>query len=67
MLIRLDEKMDMILDRLKKGDDCMKEHDSRISKLENFSYTLLGIGAGISMLISTAGYWILNHLRFGGS
>jgi len=65
-LIQIDGKVDSILDRLEKGDKCMKEHDARLSKLEKFQFTLIGIAASISLAISTGGYWILNRLH-GGS
>lgn len=65
LLIRLDEKVDTILKRLEKGDACMDEHDRRISRLENFQNTLLGIAATISIGISVAGSWIMSKLTGG--
>ena len=41
LLIRVDERTKTIFDRLGRGDDCMKNHESRISSLEFH-------GAGIS-------------------
>lgn len=54
LLIRLDEKMDAILKRLGKGDDCMGDHEKRISKLESFQATLIGIAAFVSFAVSLA-------------
>ena len=65
-LIQIDGKVDSILERLEKSDNCMKDHEDRLSKLEKFQSTLIGIAAAISITISTVGYWILNHLH-GGS
>lgn len=65
-LIQIDGKVDSILERLEKSDNCMKDHEDRLSKLEKFQSTLIGIAAAISITISTGGYWILNRLH-GGS
>ena len=66
-LIQIDGKVDSILERLEKSDNCMKDHEDRLSKLEKFQSTLIGIAAAISITISTGGYWILNRLLHGGS
>ena len=66
-LIQIDRKVDSILERLEKSDNCMKDHEDRLSKLEKFQSTLIGIAAAISITISTGGYWILNRLLHGGS
>lgn len=52
LLIRLDEKMDSMLKRLEKGDDCMDNHEKRISKLESFQATLIGIAGVVSFTVS---------------
>lgn len=63
LLIRLDEKMDTILQRLEKGDACMEEHEKRIGKLESFQATLIGISTTISVAITAFGTWILAHFK----
>lgn len=65
LLIRLDEKMDAILKRLEKGDACMDEHEKRISKLESFQATLIGIAGFVSLAVSLV--WNKIGALFGGN
>jgi hypothetical protein len=65
LLIRLDEKMDNILLRLGKGDDCMGNHETRISKLESFQNTILAFAGSVSLAVSVAGSWVLSQFRGG--
>lgn len=59
LLIRLDEKMDMIIDKLKKCEDNDKDHAKRLNKLEGFRGQIIGFAAamsfGISFLVSKLG------------
>jgi hypothetical protein len=52
LLIRLDERMGTIVERLAKGDDCMKDHGARIGKLESFQATLVGIAGVVAFAAS---------------
>jgi hypothetical protein len=52
LLIRLDEKVDTILKRLENGDKCLDDHEKRISKLETFQTTLIGIAGAVSFAVS---------------
>lgn len=61
--MQIDGKVDDILKRLEKGDACMKEHETRISKLEGFQNTLIGIAATISLVITVFGNWALSHFK----
>ena len=76
LLTRLDERTKNIQDTqvdLKKGmygEDgnggfCKRisDLDTRVSKMENFQSTLIGIAVTLSLAISTGGYWVLNHIR----
>lgn len=65
LIIRLDQKMDMVLERLEKGDTCMDELKNRVSKLESFQATILGIAATISAGITILGDKI-SKAFFGG-
>ena len=65
LLIRLDEKMDNILIRLGKGDVCIEDHEKRISKLESFQATLIGIAGFVSLAVSLV--WSKIGALFGGS
>lgn len=63
LLIRLDEKMDAILKRLDDGDDCIRDHEKRIGKLESFQNSILAFAGAVSLAVSVAGSWILSHFR----
>lgn len=63
LLIRLDEKMDTILTRLGEGDQCMKDHEKRIGKLESFQNTILAFAGAVSLAVSVAGSWVLSHFK----
>lgn len=69
LLIRLDAKMDSVINSysdLKRGmygDDGQGGLCGRISKIEQFQSTLLGIAASISFVVSLAGSWILSKLE----
>jgi len=63
LLGRLDERTDAILKRLESGDRCIKDHETRIGKLEGFQNTMLGIAATISLAITVFGNWALSHFR----
>jgi hypothetical protein len=63
LLIRLDEKMDAILKRLDDGDDCIKDHEKRLGKLESFQNSILAFAGAVSLAVSVAGSWILSHFR----
>ena len=65
LLIRLDTKMDTILERLERGDVCMEEHNQRITSLELFRNSILAYVTCISLIISGAGTWLLNHVKVG--
>ena len=68
LLIRLDERTDQLVKdnaELKKGmygDDGSGGLCGRISKLEAFQFTVIGIATAISLAISAGAYWVLNHL-----
>ena len=69
-LVQIDGKVDSILSRLEKGDDCMKDYGDRLDALEKFQAKLIGIAVAVSLLGSVCGYWILcklNELGIGGS
>jgi hypothetical protein len=66
LLIRLDEKMDTILKRLEKGDECMKDHETRLSRLESFQATLVGI-AGVVAFAASFVWSKFSALFSGGS
>jgi len=53
LLIRLDEKIDMILEKLKKCEDNDKDHSKRINELEGFKGQIIGFAAALSFVIST--------------
>lgn len=63
LLIRLDEKMDNILDRLEKGDACMKDHEKRLGALESFQNTLLAFAGVVALSVTVAGNWVLSHFK----
>jgi hypothetical protein len=65
VLIRLDEKMDTLIKRFDKTDQCMEDHARRIYSLEMFHNSILAYAAAISTVITAAGTWILNQLRVG--
>ena len=52
LLIRLDEKVDTIIKRLEKGDQCMEDLKGRVSRLESFQATLVGIAAAVSFALT---------------
>jgi len=52
ILLRLDERVDTILKRLEKGDDCMEDLKTRVGHLESFQATLVGIAAAISFALT---------------
>ena len=41
---------------------CKNDHENRIRKLEGIQATILGVGAALSVLITTCGYWLLNRV-----
>lgn len=65
LLIRLDTKMDTIIERLANTDKCLDDHADRIYSLEMFHNSLLAYAAAISVAISAGGTWLLNQLRIG--
>jgi len=65
LLIRIDENMKMVLAELKKGEIKMAELETRISTVEGFKHTLLGIAASISFAVSVLGAWLMSHFRMG--
>jgi hypothetical protein len=65
LLIRLDEKMDAILKRLDDGDDCIKDHEKRIGKLESFQATIIGVAGVVSLTVSLI--WSKLGAFFGSS
>lgn len=64
-LIRIDENVTMILQRMAKYDDNQVAQDQRIGKIEQFQSKILGVAGGISIIISV----IWSHFSglFGGS
>lgn len=62
---RLEGKMDLVIERIQKGDECMKSQGDRIGALENFRALLLGEAAVLTLVITVSGYWVMRHF-FGG-
>ena len=52
ILLRLDERVDAILKRLEKGDQCIDDLKTRVSRLESFQATLVGIAATVSFVLT---------------
>jgi hypothetical protein len=52
LLGRLDERTEVILKRLESGDNCLKDHERRIGRLESFQATLIGIAGFVSFVVS---------------
>jgi hypothetical protein len=65
LLIRLDEKMDTILKRLTEGDQTIKDHEKRLSKLESFQAVIIGIAGAVSFMVSLV--WSKIGAFFGGT
>jgi len=63
LLIRIDEKMTIVLGELKKGEKKITELEKRVESIEGLKHTLLGIVASISFGISIFGVWIMEKLR----
>jgi len=63
LLGRLDERTDAILKRLESGDTYLKDHETRIGKLEGFQNTLIGIATTISLVITIFSNWVLSQFR----
>jgi hypothetical protein len=59
LLIRLDEKVDVILKKQDKFEENYKDHAKRLNKLEGFRGQIIGFAAamsfGISFLVSKLG------------
>jgi len=65
LLIRMDEKMDAVLLRLRDSDKAMGELSKRVSVLEGFKSTIMGVVAVISLLVSMFVTWLMSYFRIG--
>lgn len=65
LLVRLDEKMDVVLKRLDAGDEELDDHDKRLKKLEVFQAKLIGIALAASAGISAIIVWVQNWFGSG--
>ncbi len=63
LLIRLDERLETVLKRLENGDKCMKDHESRIVKVEGFQNTLIALAGSVAFVISIVGSWVFSHFK----
>ena len=59
LLIRIDERLRTVQERLEKGDGRFSELEKRVSGLENFKFEILGAAAMVSFSIS----FILSVIR----
>jgi len=59
-IIRIDENVENIRERLTKGDELMKHHEQRISKLERWK---AGIISGLALISIFATYILTEIMR----
>lgn len=52
LILRVEAKLDRVIDRLDRIEDGMKDHESRIRSTERWKYSIpLGVIAGLAMIV----------------
>lgn len=63
LLIRVDTKLDTVIEKLTDVNAKVEKQETRIVALESFHNTILAYAASLSLAISLMGTWVLNHLK----